>query len=99
MSSPLSVTIIDPSIIVTVNGELKIAQKTSFEAKGRLCTTATIIQRLLSSPLSVTIIDPSIIVTVNGELKIAQKTSFEAKGRLCTTATIIQRLFIIVVYT
>ena len=35
-----------PSIIVTVNGELKIAQKTSFEAKGRLYITATIIQHL-----------------------------------------------------
>ena len=34
------------SIIVTVNGELKIAQKTSFEAKGRLYTTGKVIQRL-----------------------------------------------------
>ena len=35
-----------PSIIVTVNGELKIAKKTTFEAKGRLYTTARVIQRL-----------------------------------------------------
>ena len=35
----------------TVNGELKIAQKTAFEAKGRRYTTVKVIQRLFNIDL------------------------------------------------
>ena len=33
--------------LITVNGELKIAQKTAFKAQGRQYTTGKVIERLL----------------------------------------------------